>query len=153
MWQLKQDVLGGRLPIADQMAVNLSALVLQCAPPRLRSSGQRSAIALALDAHSALLMRMCVARARVRAAELGSYDEELHTPALVSEFHFVPESMQSEQFELAVLEHFKTLRCATATSASHRAAVDLSIQSIQSKHSRADSSYSYSYSYCRHSRP
>ncbi len=39
------------------------------------------------------------------AAELGDYDPESHTPALVSEFRFVPN--QNEEFELDVFEEYK----------------------------------------------
>lgn len=38
-------------------------------------------------------------------AELGDYDAEVHTPAFVSEFRFVPH--QNEEFEIDVLEAFK----------------------------------------------
>lgn len=40
-------------------------------------------------------------------AELGDYDDNIHTPATVSEFRFVPN--QTEDFEIAVLEEYKTL--------------------------------------------
>ena len=38
-------------------------------------------------------------------AELGDYEEEFHTAALISEFRFVPN--QNEEFELDVLDTFK----------------------------------------------
>lgn len=41
-------------------------------------------------------------------AELGDYDEETHTPAFVSEFHFVPN--QNEEFEVDVLEQYRKLK-------------------------------------------
>ena len=41
-------------------------------------------------------------------AELGDYDEGIHTPAFVSEFRFVPD--QNEDFEVHVLEQYKKLR-------------------------------------------
>ena len=41
-------------------------------------------------------------------AELGDYDEEEHTPELVSEFRFIPE--QSEEFEEDIVEKFKSLK-------------------------------------------
>lgn len=41
-------------------------------------------------------------------AELGDYDEEVHTPALISEFRFVND--QTEELELAFLEQFKKCR-------------------------------------------
>lgn len=40
-------------------------------------------------------------------AELGDYDEVYHTPAVVSEFRFVPN--QTEEIEIAVLEEYKKL--------------------------------------------
>jgi hypothetical protein len=42
------------------------------------------------------------------AAELGDYEEGAHTPALISEFRFVPN--QNEEFEIDVLEAYKKLR-------------------------------------------
>jgi hypothetical protein len=41
-------------------------------------------------------------------AELGDYEEGSHTPALISEFRFVPN--QNEEFEIDVLEAYKKLR-------------------------------------------
>ncbi|VDP06539.1 unnamed protein product [Soboliphyme baturini] len=41
-------------------------------------------------------------------SELGDYNENEHTPLLVSEFRFVP--YQTEQTELDILEKFKTLK-------------------------------------------
>ncbi len=38
-------------------------------------------------------------------AELGDYDPETHTPALVSEFRFV--ANQNEEFELDIFEEYK----------------------------------------------
>ena len=38
-------------------------------------------------------------------AELGDYEEEFHTAALISEFRFVPN--QNEEFELDVFDTFK----------------------------------------------
>ncbi|XP_049952795.1 band 4.1-like protein 5 isoform X1 [Schistocerca serialis cubense] len=40
-------------------------------------------------------------------SELGDYDEAVHTPAVVSEFRFVPN--QTEEIEIAVLEEYKKL--------------------------------------------
>lgn len=40
-------------------------------------------------------------------AELGDYDPEIHTPAFVSEFRFVPS--QTEEMEIAILEQYKLL--------------------------------------------
>uniref|UniRef100_A0A915L1R4 FERM domain-containing protein n=1 Tax=Romanomermis culicivorax TaxID=13658 RepID=A0A915L1R4_ROMCU len=48
-------------------------------------------------------------------AELGDYNEEEHTPALISEFRFVPE--QTEEVELAILERFKLNRGQTPAQA------------------------------------
>jgi hypothetical protein len=42
------------------------------------------------------------------AAELGDYEEGYHTPAVVSEFHFIPN--QTEEMEIAVLEEYKKCR-------------------------------------------
>jgi len=44
----------------------------------------------------------------VFAAELGDYDPEVHNPYFISEFRFVPN--QTEQFELAAIEAFKTCK-------------------------------------------
>ena len=38
-------------------------------------------------------------------AELGDHDEDMHNPALISEFRFVPN--QNEEFEIDVLEAYK----------------------------------------------
>ena len=43
-------------------------------------------------------------------AELGDYDEGEHTPGFISEFRFVPESKQTEELELAILEAYKLRR-------------------------------------------
>ncbi len=43
-------------------------------------------------------------------AELGDYEEDEHTPALISEFHFMPPRLQTEDMELAILEKYKTCR-------------------------------------------
>ncbi|CAG0895569.1 unnamed protein product [Darwinula stevensoni] len=48
-------------------------------------------------------------------SELGDYEEAVHTPAFVSEFHFIPN--QTEEFEVEVLEHFKKLRGHTPAQA------------------------------------
>jgi hypothetical protein len=42
------------------------------------------------------------------AAELGDYEDGYHTPAVVSEFHFIPH--QTEEMEIAVLEEYKKCR-------------------------------------------
>jgi len=49
------------------------------------------------------------------AAELGDFDEKRHTPALISEFRFIPD--QSEEFELAVLEAYQNCRGLTPAQA------------------------------------
>lgn len=41
-------------------------------------------------------------------AELGDYEEEKHTPAFISEFHFVPN--QTEELEIQILEEYKNCR-------------------------------------------
>ena len=41
-------------------------------------------------------------------AELGDYEEDYHTPAVISEFRFVPN--QTEEMEFAILEEFKKCR-------------------------------------------
>ncbi|XP_064648293.1 band 4.1-like protein 5 isoform X3 [Lineus longissimus] len=46
-------------------------------------------------------------------SELGDYDETMHTPALVSEFRFLPQ--QTDTMELAAIEHFK--KCKNQTPA------------------------------------
>lgn len=48
-------------------------------------------------------------------AELGDYDEQVHTAATVSEFRFVPE--QTEDLEIAILEEYKTCRGLTPAQA------------------------------------
>ncbi|XP_021925024.1 band 4.1-like protein 5 isoform X7 [Zootermopsis nevadensis] len=48
-------------------------------------------------------------------SELGDYEEGYHTPAVVSEFHFVPN--QTEEMEIAVLEEFKKCRGLTPAQA------------------------------------
>lgn len=42
-----------------------------------------------------------------RSAELGDYDDTIHTPATVSEFRFVPN--QTEDMEVAILDEYKAL--------------------------------------------
>lgn len=42
-------------------------------------------------------------------AELGDYDPEVHTAYFISEFRFVPD--QTENFELAVIDAYKSCRC------------------------------------------
>ena len=41
-------------------------------------------------------------------AELGDYEDGVHTPGFVSEFHFLPN--QTEEMELAILDRFKSCR-------------------------------------------
>ena len=44
---------------------------------------------------------------------MGDYEEDEHTPYVISEFRFVPDGQQTEELELAVIEKFKTLRWVT----------------------------------------
>ncbi|PNF39448.1 Band 4.1-like protein 5 [Cryptotermes secundus] len=48
-------------------------------------------------------------------SELGDYEEGYHTPAVVSEFHFIPN--QTEEMEIAVLEEYKKCRGLTPAQA------------------------------------
>lgn len=48
-------------------------------------------------------------------SELGDYDPEVHTPYFISEFRFVPD--QTENFELAVIEAYKSCRGQTPSDA------------------------------------
>jgi len=48
--------------------------------------------------------------------ELGDYESHSHSIDTVSEFRFVPEGMQSEEFEEAVLDYYKT-KCTNLTPA------------------------------------
>lgn len=48
-------------------------------------------------------------------SELGDYDPEVHTPYFISEFRFVPD--QTENFELAVIDAYKTCRGQTPADA------------------------------------
>ncbi|XP_069111156.1 band 4.1-like protein 5 isoform X2 [Argopecten irradians] len=48
-------------------------------------------------------------------SELGDYDAEIHTPGVISEFHFVP--YQTEEMELGMVEQFKTCRGQTPAMA------------------------------------
>ena len=51
-------------------------------------------------------------------AELGDYDDVEHTPGVISEFRFVPEEVQSEAMELAILDKFKACK-SVVTSLAH----------------------------------
>lgn len=51
----------------------------------------------------------------VVSAELGDYDEQVHTAVTVSEFRFVPE--QTEELEIAILEEYKMCRGLTPAQA------------------------------------
>lgn len=42
-------------------------------------------------------------------AELGDYDPKQHTLVLISKYRFVPDEQQTEEFELTVLEKYKSL--------------------------------------------
>jgi len=48
-------------------------------------------------------------------AELGDYDETCHTPAVISEFRFVPN--QSEDMEIQIVEEFKKFKGLTPAQA------------------------------------
>lgn len=48
-------------------------------------------------------------------AELGDYDETCHTPAVISEFRFVPN--QSEDMEIQIVEEFKKCKGLTPAQA------------------------------------
>lgn len=48
---------------------------------------------------------MRTTKTRYFPAELGDYDEEVHTAAFISEFRFVPN--QTEDLELTILEEYK----------------------------------------------
>lgn len=48
--------------------------------------------------------------------ELGDYDSQVHTIETVSEFRFVPDEQQTEEFEEGVLKHYKT-KCSNLTPA------------------------------------
>lgn len=48
-------------------------------------------------------------------AELGDYDENVHTPATVSEFRFVPN--QTEDLEIGILDEYKKNRGLTPAQA------------------------------------
>lgn len=52
---------------------------------------------------------------KIIAAELGDYDDEVHTAATVSEFRFVPR--QTEELEIAILEEYKRCRRMTPAQA------------------------------------
>nr|CAD7429589.1 unnamed protein product [Timema monikensis] len=85
--QLKLDILEGRLESPFSTAVELAALALQCKDT--------------LQVYYEFL------------AELGDYEEGYHTPAVVSEFRFVPE--QTEEMEIAILEEY--IKCRGMTPA------------------------------------
>lgn len=48
-------------------------------------------------------------------AELGDYDETCHTPAVISEFRFVPN--QTEDMEIQIVEEFKKCKGLTPAQA------------------------------------
>lgn len=52
---------------------------------------------------------------KILLAELGDYDEQVHTAATVSEFRFVPD--QTEELEIAILEEYKMCRGLTPAQA------------------------------------
>lgn len=86
-------MLTGRLSCPTDVAIDLAALALQC----------RFILNIALRIRFiAVDSFMCFS------AELGDYDPAEHTPALISQYRFIPE--QSEEVELAILEKFKTCK-------------------------------------------
>lgn len=90
--QLKQDLLDGRLECPDQKAGELCALALQCKAKATQFPFQKCFIVLSF--HFFLF-----------SAELGDYDETIHTAAFISEFRFVPN--QTEDVEFMILEEYK----------------------------------------------
>jgi len=48
------------------------------------------------------------------AAELGDYEEGVHTPAVISEFRFVPQ--QTEEMEFLVLDEYRKCRYANLST-------------------------------------
>ena len=42
-------------------------------------------------------------------SELGAFEEDVHNIYFISEFRFVPNDIQDEEFEIAVLEEYKRL--------------------------------------------
>ncbi|OXA57638.1 hypothetical protein Fcan01_07951 [Folsomia candida] len=55
--------------------------------------------------------------ALVLQSEVGDYDEEIHTPAFVSEFRFTSAHQQTEDMEITILEEFKKLKGLTPAQA------------------------------------
>ena len=94
--QLKLDLLEGRLECPDDKSTELCALALQCA--------------LFL-----LLFKYIPNIIFLFTAELGDYDETVHSAATVSEFRFIPD--QTEDMEIAILDEYKTCRGFTPAQA------------------------------------
>ena len=82
--QLKQDILGDKLPCPFEKAVKVRLFVY------LRLFIWLKLAALALQ------------------SELGSFEEDVHNLYFISEFRFIPE--QQEDFEVAVVEEYKSLK-------------------------------------------
>lgn len=87
--QLKQDLLDGKLECTDQRAIELCALALQC------------------KYFDELFVKelFFYYNRNFHVAELGDYDETVHTAATVSEFRFMPN--QTETTEIAILEEYR----------------------------------------------
>lgn len=97
------------------MAVELAALALQCMLIFAYHQHILSCHFLSVRLHKAA----CIA------AELGDFEEEDHTPAVISEFRFMPE--QTEEMELDIYNKYKSLRLVPVCSRSSRLASQLSI--------------------------
>lgn len=85
--QLKTDIRSGRLECPLDTLIQLAACSLQC------------------KIYLAILFSHLYTIFFVSVAELGDYDEAIHTPAFVSEFRFVPE--QSEEMEISFIDEYK----------------------------------------------
>lgn len=88
--QLKQDLLDGRLECPEQKCSELCALALQC----------KYILSCAFDRSNLKLINSYLV-----AAELGDYDETIHTVAFISEFRFI--NNQTEDLELMILDEYK----------------------------------------------
>ena len=96
MLQIKQDLQTGKLTCENSRAAELAALVIQC-----------KYLKLELYAASAASCRPI--SCDFFTAEMDDYDENVCTPSFVSQYRFLPEKEQTEQFELLVLEEYKKL--------------------------------------------
>lgn len=97
--QLKLDINEGRLECLPSTCIELAALALQC-----------------VYIHIFFLIILCLyIRLFIILAELGDYDETCHTPAVISEFRFVPN--QTEDMEIQIVEEFKKCKGLTPAQA------------------------------------